>query len=108
MQTLIQDASVEWTDLGAGIKRKIMAYNTDMMLVKVAFESGAVGTLHQHPHTQASYVSRGIFDIRIAGKTERLQAGDVYFVPTGENHGAVCIESGELIDVFAPMREDFV
>lgn len=108
MQTLIHDSTVEWTDLGAGIKRKIMAYNETMMLVKVAFEPGAIGTLHQHPHTQASYVSKGIFDITIDGKTQRLHAGDVYLVPAGLIHGAICIELGELVDVFTPMREDFV
>ena len=108
MKTLIQDQAIEWTDLGDGIQRKVMAYDTGMMIVKVAFEKGAVGTLHQHPHTQASYVSKGVFDITIDGKTERLGAGDVYFVPSDQIHGAVCIEKGELVDVFAPMREDFV
>ncbi len=107
MKTLIQDQAIEWTDLGEGIQRKVMAYDTGMMIVKVAFEKGAVGTLHQHPHTQASYVSKGVFDITIDGKTERLGAGDVYFVPSDQIHGAVCIDKGELVDVFAPMREDF-
>jgi quercetin dioxygenase-like cupin family protein len=107
-KTLIEDQEVEWTDLGAGIKRKIMAFNDQMMIVKVAFEPGAVGTLHQHPHTQASYVSKGTFDITIDGKTQRLVEGDVYFVPSGLIHGAVCIEKGELVDVFTPMREDFL
>lgn len=108
MKTLIQDQAIEWTDLGEGIQRKVMAYDDGMMIVKVAFEKGAVGTLHQHPHTQASYVSKGVFDITIDGKTERLGAGDVYFVPSDQVHGAVCIEQGELVDVFAPVREDFL
>ncbi|MEN9730259.1 MAG: hypothetical protein RLZ91_1376 [Bacteroidota bacterium] len=107
-QTLISDPSVSWTNLGDGIQRKVMAFNDQMMIVKVAFEPGAIGTLHQHPHTQASYVSKGAFDITIDGKTQRLVAGDVYFVPTGLIHGAVCIEKGELVDVFTPMREDFL
>lgn len=106
--TLVKDQDIEWTDLGHGIMRKVMAYDASMMIVKVAFETGAVGTLHQHPHTQASYVSKGIFDITIDGKTERLHAGDIYFVPSDKIHGAVCIEAGELVDVFSPLREDFV
>lgn len=107
-KTLIADQTIEWTDLGAGIRRKVMAFDDQMMIVKVQFEVGSVGSLHHHPHTQASYVSKGVFDITIDGKTQRLSAGDVYFVPSGEVHGAVCIEKGELIDVFTPMREDFV
>ncbi len=108
MQTLVHDNSIEWTDLGAGIKRKIMAYDGAMMIVKVAFEPGAIGTLHQHQHTQASYVAKGVFNIRIDGKTQRLSAGDVFFVPSGLEHSATCIEAGELVDVFNPAREDFI
>jgi quercetin dioxygenase-like cupin family protein len=108
LKTLIIDEQVPWEDLGDGIQRKIMAYNETMMLVKVQFLAGAVGALHQHPHTQASYVSQGVFDITIDGQTQRLRAGDVYFVPADLIHGAVCIEAGELIDVFTPMRADLL
>jgi quercetin dioxygenase-like cupin family protein len=107
-QTLISDESVAWEDLGDGIQRKIMAYNETMMLTKVQFAEGAVGTLHQHPHTQVSYVSKGIFDINIEGVAQRLHTGDVFFVPSELMHGAVCVEAGELIDIFTPMRADFV
>lgn len=107
-KTLISDELVPWEDLGEGIHRKVMAHNETMMLVKVQFVAGAIGALHQHPHTQASFVSKGVFDITIDGETQRLRAGDVYFVPSDLIHGAVCIEQGELVDVFTPMRADFL
>lgn len=108
MNTLIEDSEIEWLDLGSGIKRKVMAYDAQMMVVKVAFEAGGIGAMHSHPHTQASYVASGKFDITIDGKTKTLKAGDVYFVPSDLVHGAVCLEAGELIDVFHPLREDFL
>ena len=108
MKTLIEDSSVEWLDLGGGLKRKVMAYDDTMMVVKVAFETGGVGTLHHHVHTQASYVSKGKFEIAIGEEKRVLSEGDVYFVPSGQVHGAVCLEKGELIDVFSPLREDFL
>ena len=108
MNTLIEDTSIEWIDLGGGIKRKVMAHDSNMMIVKVAFESGGIGALHSHPHTQASYVVSGVFDITIDGKTQTLKGGDVYFVPSDLLHGAVCLEAGVLIDVFHPLREDFL
>lgn len=107
-KTLIQDEDVVWQELGDGIRRKIMAQNEAMMLVKVDFEANAIGTLHHHPHTQASYVSKGKFEITIGAEKSILEAGDVYFVPSGEVHGAVCLEKGELIDVFNPRRDDFL
>jgi quercetin dioxygenase-like cupin family protein len=108
MHTLIEDSDVEWLELGGGIRRKVMAYNDQMMVVKVAFEAGGIGELHSHPHTQASFVASGKFDITIDGNTKMLKGGDVYFVPSGLVHGAICLEDGELIDVFHPFREDFI
>ena len=107
-EKLIEDSLVDWLELGDGIRRKVMAQNESMMIVKVGFDQNAIGTLHHHPHTQASYVSKGKFEISIGSEKSILEAGDVYFVPTGEIHGAICLEEGELIDVFSPRRDDFL
>ena len=37
-----------------------------------------------------------------------LTTGDAFYVPPQAVHGAVCLEAGVLIDVFSPMREDFI
>ncbi|CAM3731027.1 cupin domain-containing protein [Aquirufa aurantiipilula] len=108
MQTLIPDQDIPWSDIEPGIQRKIMAHNDQLMLIKVRFSQGAIGSLHHHPHTQASYVSKGKFEVTISGDKKILQAGDVYFVPSQEIHGVICLEDGELIDVFNPAREDFL
>ena len=102
------DAEIAWEPTEPGVKRKIMAYGPDLMVVRVAFEQGAIGKAHQHPHRQASYVESGVFDITISGHTERLMAGDSFTVPPDAIHGAVNIEAGVLVDVFTPMRRDFV
>ncbi len=107
-KVLIHDEHVEWKDLGDGIKRKVMSHNGQLMLVKVAFEAGAIGILHQHPHTQLSYVASGVFELTIENHRRVLKAGDVYFVPPDKVHGALCLEAGVLIDVFSPEREDFL
>ncbi len=107
-QTLVSDEDIPWQQVEEKIKRKIMAYNKDLMLVKVAFEKGGIGTMHQHPHLQISYIAEGKFEVTIAGISKILQKGDVYFVPSNTLHGAICLESGILIDVFNPLREDFL
>ena len=97
-----------WEEAGEGIKRQVFGFNQELMLVKVKFEKGAVGVLHQHPHTQASYVESGLFELEIGGEKKKLKAGDGYFVPANVLHGCVCLEEGVLIDCFSPHREDFV
>lgn len=104
----ISDSDIPWEDLGGGLKRKIMAYDNNMMMVKVAFEKGGVGSLHSHFHTQMSYVESGAFEITIGDKNQTLIKGDAYYIPPDVVHGALCLEPGILVDVFTPMREDFV
>jgi quercetin dioxygenase-like cupin family protein len=107
-KAFITDSSMDWEQVAPGMKRKIMAYDNRVMLVKVAFEKGAVGTLHHHMHTQVSYVASGAFEVEIDGNKQVLKQGDTFFVEPDLVHGAVCIEPGELIDIFSPMREDFI
>ena len=107
-KVFIENAALPWQDLGGGVKRKIMAYDDRLMLVKVAFEAGGIGNVHQHVHTQITHVESGVFEIEIAGEKKILKAGDAFFIPTNVWHGAVCIEEGVLIDTFSPAREDFI
>jgi quercetin dioxygenase-like cupin family protein len=64
--------------------------------------------MHKHPHLQISYIASGAFETTIGDDTKILKEGDVYFVPSDVMHGVVCLEDGILVDVFNPMREDFV
>jgi quercetin dioxygenase-like cupin family protein len=106
--TLVQDKDVAWEELGGGLRRKVMAYNNALMLVKVDFEKGSIGTLHHHPHLQISYVASGSFETSIGENVKILNAGDVYCVPANVIHGVICLEKGQLIDIFSPLREDFL
>ncbi|MBB6240411.1 quercetin dioxygenase-like cupin family protein [Pedobacter sp. AK013] len=107
-KTLISDSDIDWEDLGAGVKRKIMAYDEQLMLVKVSFEKGAIGTIHNHPHLQMSYVANGSFEVSMGNDKQILNVGDVFFAPSNVFHGVVCLEAGLLIDIFNPHREDFL
>ena len=97
-----------WEDLGGGVKRQILGYDGQLMMVKVQFEKGAVGTMHEHHHSQATYVVSGKFELTIGEQKEILSAGDGYYVAPNKPHGCVCLEAGVLIDTFTPMRADFL
>ena len=90
------------------LRPQISAYDVPLMMVKVDFEKGAVGTVHEHYHSQATYVASGKFELDINGEKRVLVAGDGYYVAPDEPHGCVCLEAGVLIDTFSPMRADFL
>ncbi len=98
----------EWKPVEKGISRQITGYDVNIMMVKVKFDKGAIGTIHQHHHSQTTYIESGSFEVTIADKKQVLITGDSFFVPPNIPHGAVCVASGVLIDVFSPIREDFL
>jgi quercetin dioxygenase-like cupin family protein len=107
-KVFIENSAIAWEPVAPGMKRKIMAYDESLMVVKVEFEKGGIGTVHQHYHTQITHIEKGVFEVEISGEKKVLAAGDAFFVPPNALHGAVCLEAGVLIDIFSPMREDFV
>ena len=99
---------VQWETPGPGIRRQVMAYDGQIMLVKVCFEKGAVGTPHEHYHSQATYIVSGKFEMLIGNEKKIMEGGDSYYIEPDQWHGCVCLEEGMLIDVFSPMRADFL
>lgn len=95
-------------EVGDGLERQLLGFGESIMMARVAFDEGAVGEVHQHEHAQVSYVESGAFDVFIDGQEHRLTAGDSFYIHPNTDHGAVCREAGVLIDVFSPLREDFL
>lgn len=99
---------IERLELGGGVSRKILSYNEEMMSVEVSFEEGAVGAMHTHPHVQISYVLSGKFEATIGDEKRIIGKGDTYITEPDVPHGVVCLEAGALLDIFTPMRKDFL
>ena len=99
---------MEWEELGGGVSRKFLGYDNQIMMVKVKFEKGALGALHQHFHTQATYCVSGKFEFEIDGTKKIVEAGDGVYIQPNLLHSAICLEEGMLIDTFSPVREDFL
>lgn len=102
------EKEMKWETVGEGVRRQIMGYDGQLMLVKVHFDKGSIGSMHEHYHSQATYVVSGKFELTIGDEKRIIEAGDGYYVAPDVLHGCVCLEEGILIDTFSPMREDFL
>ena len=94
--------------LEEGIERQLVV-GDDLMLCRLRFAPNTVTAAHDHPHEQITMVECGRVRFTI-GREERIaQAGDVLHFPSGCWHGATMLdEEVVLIDVFTPVREDFL
>ncbi len=96
-------------DLGNGVTRKILSYSSSLMVCELTFDKGAVGVLHSHPHEQIGYVISGSFEVEEENQEKRiLSAGDTYYIAPNIQHGVRALENSLLLDVFTPMRKDFI
>jgi len=107
-ETFFSSENYHWENVGPGIKRKITGYNDNIMMVLVKFEKGSIGTAHSHPHSQSTYVESGEFEVQIGDSKQVLKKGDCFLANPDLVHGVVCLSAGVLVDVFSPIREDFL
>ncbi len=104
----LKDYQHPWEEMGSGVVRQVAGYDKNIMLVKVKFAKGAVGSVHHHFYSQSSFVASGKFEVSIKGEKKILHEGDSFYVEPDALHGVVCLEDGMLIDAFSPAREDFL
>ncbi len=97
-----------WEDLGSGVHRQIFGWDERIMMVRIKFEKGSIGNPHAHMHSQTTYCISGIFQFTIDKENYIIREGDALYIPPDAMHGTICLEEGMLMDVFSPMREDFL
>jgi quercetin dioxygenase-like cupin family protein len=91
-----------------GMTRQVLAWNEHTMLVRHLMQTGWMGAKHRHPHQQLVYVIQGRLHVTIGEQAFEAAAGDSFVVPGGVEHQARAVEQSEVLDFFAPLREDYV
>lgn len=110
MNPYFNAADTPWTDLGDGIRRKIVGHTPELMSVLVQFDAGAVGTPHAHDaHDQIAFCISGSFECEVGGVKRVIRAGDAFVAPRLVMHGVKALEpDSTLLDQFSPRREDYL
>jgi quercetin dioxygenase-like cupin family protein len=70
-------------------------------------KAGSVLPEHTHPHEQVANVLEGTYELDVNGTKKRLGPGQPVVIPGGVRHGGVAITDCILLDVFAPVREEY-
>ena len=92
----------------AGIERR-MAVGDKLMICRLRFDPFTVTAVHRHPHEQMTMVERGRVRFFIEGEERIAKPGDVLHFRSNVEHGATMMdEEVVLVDVFTPIREDFL
>jgi quercetin dioxygenase-like cupin family protein len=91
-----------------GVVRRTLNSGERTTLIEVTIAQGAAVPAHSHPHEQAGYVASGRVRFVIGGEARDLAAGDSYLVPGNATHEVTALEASVCIDVFSPVREEYL
>ncbi len=91
-----------------GIERQLVV-GENIMICRLRFAPFVVTPAHSHPHEQMTLVMQGKVNFILGDRTCVVSAGDVLHFPPNHWHGATMLdEEVVLIDIFSPIREDFL
>ncbi len=91
-----------------GVSLDVLAVGEKSMVAKMNYVKGNYASTHTHPNEQSGYVISGKYLLKIEALEVELNAGDSYSIPENVPHSFEVFEGGEVIDVFTPVREDYL
>jgi quercetin dioxygenase-like cupin family protein len=91
-----------------GIERKTLVHGKRMLMTEFRLRKGALLPRHAHEHEQTGYLVKGRIRISIGTEVYDAQAGDSWSIPGGVEHGAEILEDSAAIEVFSPVRDDYL
>ena len=92
----------------AGIEMKTMVYGEKTLLARFHLKKGSELPSHTHPHEQTGCLISGRMRLHIAGRTCEAWPGDSWTIPGDVEHSAQILEDSVAIEVFSPVREEFL
>ncbi len=91
-----------------GVRFQVLAIGPRSMVCKMLYKKIDLVPTHKHPNEQSGYVISGKYRPKFGQNDQILKPGDSYAIPENVEHSFEILEAGEVIDVFTPVRQDYL
>ena len=91
-----------------GVHFKTLVHGSNTSLHEFKLDKGSNVPMHSHPHEQTGYLVSGKMKFKIGGSIIPVNPGDSWNIPGGEEHGVDVIEDCIVIEIFSPVREEYL
>jgi quercetin dioxygenase-like cupin family protein len=91
-----------------GIRMKTLCFGRKTLMTEFRLLGGATLPAHSHPHEQTGYLVAGHIALTIGQQTHDVRPGDSWCIPGDEQHSALILEDSVAVEVFSPVREDYL
>jgi quercetin dioxygenase-like cupin family protein len=89
------------------ISRKVVTGEREM-LAQIYLKKGCVVPMHSHESEQITYVLQGALRFLIDGEQITVREGEVLLIPSWVEHQAEALDDTFELDVFSPIRQDWL
>lgn len=91
-----------------GIERKTLVYGNNTLMSEFRLKKGKILPIHSHPQEQTGYLVKGHIILIMNGQKYDMKAGGSWSIPGNVEHGAEVLEDSVAVEVFSPVREDYI
>jgi len=78
------------------------------MVAQVYLKKDAVVPLHSHESEQITYILDGALKFELQGREVTVRKGEMLLIPSNVPHRAVALEDTLDLDIFSPIRHDWL
>ena len=89
------------------ISQKVIAGEREM-LAQIYLKRGALVPVHAHDSEQMTYILQGALKVTVDGDEITVREGEVLHIPSGVQHQSEALEDTFELDVFSPVRQDWL
>jgi quercetin dioxygenase-like cupin family protein len=91
-----------------GVSFKTTAWGKNTSMGEFKLKKGSIIPNHQHPHEQTGYLISGSMKFFIDKQKFNAEPGDSWNIPGNVEHGVEVLEDTVVIEVFSPVREEYL
>ena len=101
-------SDTDYRELVDGVEMKTLAHGEKTLLAKFHLKEGAAIPLHAHIYEQTGFMVSGKMRFNIGAEQFECEPGDTWCIPMDVLHGVEVLEYSVVVEVFSPVREDYL
>ncbi|MCG6189012.1 cupin domain-containing protein [Maribellus maritimus] len=91
-----------------GVLMRPLVFEEKTILCEFKLQKGNILPSHQHPYEQTGYLVSGKLKFRIGEIWHDAETGDSWCIPENVEHEVEIIEDSIVIELFSPIRPDYL
>ena len=107
-RTFMESSTHGYRDPLPGIQQKTLAFGERTLMTEFRLKKDSVLPDHVHPYEQTGYLVAGHIVLKIGKREFDVHPGDSWCIPADETHGARIAADSVAIEVFSPVRPDYL